>query len=126
MKAFPRGLVLRACPQVASCGQGGVIANWRDLTAAAVTVRSMLGGQPAGLLGGLRSDGVGKMRSSRWPATLNRQDTLTRSATILVNAVHPGITDTEGASGMPNEQTAQVYMQQAIKRLARPLISRGR
>ena len=39
---------------------------------------------------------------------------------IIVNAVHPGITDTEGASGMPNEQKAQVYMQQAIKRLATP------
>lgn len=36
---------------------------------------------------------------------------------IIVNAVHPGITDTEGASGMPNEQKAQVYMMQAIKRL---------
>ena len=39
---------------------------------------------------------------------------------IIVNAVHPGITDTEGASGMPNEQKAQVYMQQAIKRLGTP------
>ena len=39
---------------------------------------------------------------------------------IIVNAVHPGITDTEGASGMPNEQMAQVYMQQAIKRLGTP------
>jgi len=28
---------------------------------------------------------------------------------IIVNAVHPGITDTEDASGMPNEQKAQVY-----------------
>ncbi|TAI65994.1 SDR family NAD(P)-dependent oxidoreductase [Bradyrhizobium sp. Leo170] len=39
---------------------------------------------------------------------------------IIVNAVHPGITDTEGASGMPNEQKAQVYMMQAIKRLGAP------
>ena len=39
---------------------------------------------------------------------------------IIVNAVHPGITDTEGASGMPNGQKAQVYMQQAIKRLGTP------
>jgi 3-oxoacyl-[acyl-carrier protein] reductase len=39
---------------------------------------------------------------------------------IIVNAVHPGITDTEGASGMPNEQKAQVYMTQAIKRLGTP------
>jgi 3-oxoacyl-[acyl-carrier protein] reductase len=39
---------------------------------------------------------------------------------IIVNAVHPGITDTEGAAGMPNEQKAQVYMMQAIKRLGTP------
>ena len=39
---------------------------------------------------------------------------------IIVNAVHPGITDTEGASGMPNDQKAQVYMMQAIKRLGTP------
>lgn len=39
---------------------------------------------------------------------------------IVVNAIHPGITDTEGASGMPNEQKGQVYMQQAIKRFATP------
>jgi len=39
---------------------------------------------------------------------------------IIVNAVHPGITDTEGASGMPTEQKAQVYMMQAIKRLGTP------
>ncbi|RWX81598.1 SDR family oxidoreductase [Neorhizobium lilium] len=42
------------------------------------------------------------------------------SDNIIVNAVHPGITDTEGASGMPNEQKAQVYMMQAIKRLGTP------
>jgi NAD(P)-dependent dehydrogenase (short-subunit alcohol dehydrogenase family) len=40
---------------------------------------------------------------------------------IIVNAIHPGITDTEGASGMPNEQKAQVYMMQAIKRLGTPV-----
>lgn len=39
---------------------------------------------------------------------------------IIVNAVHPGITDTEGASGMPDAQKAQVYMMQAIKRLGKP------
>lgn len=39
---------------------------------------------------------------------------------IVVNAVHPGITDTEGASGMPDEQKAQVYNMQAIKRLGTP------
>lgn len=39
---------------------------------------------------------------------------------ITVNAVHPGITDTEGASGMPDAQKATVYNMQAIKRLGRP------
>jgi NAD(P)-dependent dehydrogenase (short-subunit alcohol dehydrogenase family) len=39
---------------------------------------------------------------------------------ITVNAVHPGITDTEGASGMPDEQKASVYKMQAIKRLGQP------
>ena len=39
---------------------------------------------------------------------------------IIVNAVHPGITDTEGASGMPDAQKAQVYQMQAIKRLGTP------
>jgi NAD(P)-dependent dehydrogenase (short-subunit alcohol dehydrogenase family) len=39
---------------------------------------------------------------------------------ITVNAIHPGITDTEGASGMPNEQKAFVYNMQAIKRLGKP------
>lgn len=39
---------------------------------------------------------------------------------IIVNAVHPGITDTEGASGMPNQQKETVYMMQAIKRLGTP------
>lgn len=36
---------------------------------------------------------------------------------ITVNAVHPGITDTEGVSEMSSEQKAQVYRMQAIKRL---------
>lgn len=39
---------------------------------------------------------------------------------ITVNAVHPGITDTEGASGMPDAVKAQVYMTQAIRRLGAP------
>ncbi|MGI4745558.1 MAG: SDR family NAD(P)-dependent oxidoreductase [Janthinobacterium lividum] len=39
---------------------------------------------------------------------------------IIVNAVHPGITDTEGTSGMPNDMKATVYMTQAIKRLGTP------
>ncbi|WP_137154227.1 plasmid replication protein RepC [Rhizobium sp. FKL33] len=47
LKAFPLGLVLRACPQIGDYGPGGVIANWRDLMAAAVVVRSMLGVSPS-------------------------------------------------------------------------------
>jgi len=39
---------------------------------------------------------------------------------ITVNVVHPGITDTEGASGMPIEQKAGVFNMQAIKRLGTP------
>lgn len=47
IKAFPLGMVLRACPQIADYSSGGVISNWRDLMAAAVVVRSMLGVSPS-------------------------------------------------------------------------------
>ena len=47
LKAFPLGVVLKACPQIADFGPGGGIANWRDLTSAAVVVRSMLGVSPS-------------------------------------------------------------------------------
>lgn len=47
MKAFPLGMVLRACPQIADYGKGGGISNWRDLMSAAVVVRSMLGVSPS-------------------------------------------------------------------------------
>ncbi|MCJ8521752.1 replication initiation protein RepC [Pseudorhizobium tarimense] len=47
LKAFPLGLVLRACPEIAAYGPGGAIAGWRDLMSAAVTVRSMLGVSPS-------------------------------------------------------------------------------
>ncbi|MDH6265936.1 replication initiation protein RepC [Rhizobium sp. SG_E_25_P2] len=47
LKAFPLGLVLRACPQISDYGPGGVIASWRDLMGAAVVVRSMLGVSPS-------------------------------------------------------------------------------
>jgi replication initiation protein RepC len=47
VKAFPLGLVLRACPEIAAYGPGGAIAGWRDLMSAAVTVRSMLGVSPS-------------------------------------------------------------------------------
>ncbi len=39
---------------------------------------------------------------------------------IIVNAVHSGITDTEGVSDMPEEQKAQIFMMQAIRRLGTP------
>ncbi|MDC7745223.1 plasmid replication protein RepC [Rhizobium binxianense] len=47
LKSFPLGLVLQACPEILAYGPGGVIRNWRDLMAAAVTVRSMLGVSPS-------------------------------------------------------------------------------
>jgi replication initiation protein RepC len=40
-------LVLRACPQIADYAAGGRIESWRDLMAAAVLVRSMLGVSPS-------------------------------------------------------------------------------
>ena len=47
LKSFPLGLVVQACPTIADYGQGGKIANWRDLMSAAVVVRSMLGVSPS-------------------------------------------------------------------------------
>ncbi|WP_432349957.1 plasmid replication protein RepC (plasmid) [Shinella yambaruensis] len=47
LKAFPLPLVLRACPQIADYTSSGRIETWRDLMAAAVTVRSMLGVSPS-------------------------------------------------------------------------------
>ncbi len=46
VKAFPLALVLQACPEIIPYGSGGAISNWRDLMAAAVVVRSMLGVSP--------------------------------------------------------------------------------
>lgn len=46
-KAFPLGMVLRACPDIADYGPGGCISSWRDLMAAAVVVRSTLGISPS-------------------------------------------------------------------------------
>jgi replication initiation protein RepC len=46
-KAYPLPLVLRACPQIADYTPGGRIDGWRDLMAAAVVVRSMLGVSPS-------------------------------------------------------------------------------
>ncbi len=46
VKAFPLALVLQACPEIIPYGSGGAVSNWRDLMAAAVVVRSMLGVSP--------------------------------------------------------------------------------
>ncbi|WP_428423977.1 plasmid replication protein RepC [Pararhizobium sp.] len=46
VKAFPLALVLQACPEIILYGSGGAISSWRDLMAAAVVVRSMLGVSP--------------------------------------------------------------------------------
>ena len=47
MKAFPLGLVLKACPTIADYGPSGGIGTWRDLMSAAVVVRSTLGVSPS-------------------------------------------------------------------------------
>lgn len=46
IKSFPLALVLQACPEIIPYGSGGTISSWRDLMAAAVVVRSMLGVSP--------------------------------------------------------------------------------
>ncbi|MEF0943017.1 MULTISPECIES: plasmid replication protein RepC [Rhizobium] len=45
-RAFPLGLVLKACPTIVDYAPGG-IASWRDLMSAAVVVRSVLGVSPS-------------------------------------------------------------------------------
>ncbi|MGN6773691.1 plasmid replication protein RepC [Rhizobium sp.] len=47
IKSFPLAMVLRACPQITDYGPGGGISHWRELMAAAVLVRSMLGVSPS-------------------------------------------------------------------------------
>jgi replication initiation protein RepC len=47
IKAFPLGMVLRACPQIGDYGPGGKIEHWRELMMAAVVVRSILGVSPS-------------------------------------------------------------------------------
>ncbi|NTJ44983.1 replication initiation protein RepC [Agrobacterium larrymoorei] len=47
IKAFPLGMVVRACPEITIYGPGGNITSWRDLMTAAVVVRSMLGVSPS-------------------------------------------------------------------------------
>jgi replication initiation protein RepC len=46
-KSYPLGMVLQACPQIADYGPDGKIGSWRELMAAAVVVRSMLGVSPS-------------------------------------------------------------------------------
>lgn len=45
-RAFPLGLVLKACPTISDYAPGGV-GSWRELMSAAVVVRSMLGVSPS-------------------------------------------------------------------------------
>ncbi|ASY71511.1 hypothetical protein ABIA24_005734 [Sinorhizobium fredii] len=40
-------MVLQACPEIAIYGPDGSVSSWRDLMAAAVVVRSMLGVSPS-------------------------------------------------------------------------------
>lgn len=47
LKAFPLGMVLRACPEISAYGPAGEVGNWRDLMSAAVVVRSMLAVSPS-------------------------------------------------------------------------------
>jgi replication initiation protein RepC len=47
LKAFPLGVVLKACPQIIDYGPAGTVVGWRDLMSAAVVVRSMLGVSPS-------------------------------------------------------------------------------
>jgi replication initiation protein RepC len=44
---FPLGLVLRGCGEIALYAPGGTVSSWRDLMAAAIVVRSMLGVSPS-------------------------------------------------------------------------------
>ena len=46
-RAFPLGLVLKACPDMSAYGPGGEIKSWRDMLSAAVVVRSVLGVSPS-------------------------------------------------------------------------------
>ena len=47
LKPFPLGMVLSACPQIADYGPSGTIGAWRDMMAAGVVVRAMLGVSPS-------------------------------------------------------------------------------
>ncbi|WP_430252120.1 plasmid replication protein RepC [Neorhizobium sp. DAR64860/K0K1] len=47
IKAFPLGMVLRACPQISDYATSGAISHWRELMTAAVVVRTTLGVSPS-------------------------------------------------------------------------------
>jgi replication initiation protein RepC len=47
IKPFPLGMVLSACPEIQNYGPASTIGSWRELMAAAVVVRSMLGVSPS-------------------------------------------------------------------------------
>ena len=47
LKTFPLAMVLNACPDVINYGPAGSVTNWRELMAAAIVVRSMLGISPS-------------------------------------------------------------------------------
>lgn len=46
-EVFPLSMVLRACPEITAYGPGGSISSWREMMAAAVTIRQMLGVSPS-------------------------------------------------------------------------------
>ncbi len=46
-EVFPLSMVLRACPEMTAYGPGGSIGSWREMMAAAVTIRQMLGVSPS-------------------------------------------------------------------------------
>ena len=46
-KAFPLGMVLKACPQVSNYAPDGRVTQWRDLMSAAAVIRSALGVSPS-------------------------------------------------------------------------------
>ena len=47
IKAFPLAMVLKACPEISMYGPGGKVSSWRELMAAGVIIRSMLGVSPS-------------------------------------------------------------------------------
>ncbi|MDW9689303.1 plasmid replication protein RepC [Sinorhizobium meliloti] len=47
IKAFPLGMVMKACPEINDYGPGGAVGSWPDLMSAAIVVRSTLGVSPS-------------------------------------------------------------------------------